>query len=177
MTKNKNEKRERNSVIDYWVRYEMRFRNETTEKIICELIKTKDLQTFSFQQLYRILDIKETNPYDLTQQHKIPTDPKCLDFLLHVQKGELSKQSKLETKIFTDYLKAAGPYISIWILIRYLQVLKDPYLFKIEIYKFMKNELAFSKKRFQLLNVFLSQYNLKPIDDIELANTKELWLF
>lgn len=167
--KQERKKRKKFCDKDYWVRYEMRFRNETAEKIICQLIKTKDLQTFSFQHLYRILDIKESNHYDVTQQHKIPTDSKWLDFLHHVQKGELAKQPKLEDKTFTDYLKAASPYISIWLLVRYLQVLKDPYLFEIEIYKYMKNELIFSKKRFQRLNIFLSQYNLKPIDDIELA--------
>lgn len=157
---------------DYWVRYEMRFRNESAEKMIYELIKSTNLQTLAYQHLYRILDIKKKNHYDLTQQHKVSTDSKWLDFLHHVQKGKLIKPTNLEAKTFTDYLKAASPYISIWLFVKYLQVLKDPYLFEMEIYKFMKNELTFSKKRFQRLNIFLNQYHLKPIDDIELANIK-----
>lgn len=165
-------KKKKISNQEYWVRFEMRFRNDVAEKIIAAILKSTSLSNFAYQHLYRILDIKETNHYDITQQHKISTDSKWLDFLHHIEKGELTKPTKLETKTFTDYLKAATPYISIWLFVKYLQVLKDPYLFEIEIYKFMKNEMTFSKKRFQRLNIFLSQYHLKPIDDVELANIK-----
>ena len=69
-------------------------------------------------------------------------------------------------------MKAAQPYIVTWLLVRYLSVLKDPYLFEMEIFKFMRDELELSKKRFQRLNIFLNQMHLKTIDDAELAVLK-----
>ncbi len=41
-----------------------------------------------------------------------------------------------------------------------------------EIFKFMRDELVLSKRRFQRLNIFLNQMHLKTIDDSELAAFK-----
>ena len=179
----KAERKKRKKVCDktYWVRYEMRFRNETADRMIYQLCKEYEnpteftgcnLQNFAFKQLYRIMDIKEDNNYDVKMQHKVNTDKRWLDFLQNVDKGILPKLEETVSKTFEDYMKAAQPYIVTWLLVRYLSVLKDPYLFEMEIFKFMRDELALSKKRFQRLNIFLNQMHLKTIDDAELALLK-----
>lgn len=164
----------------YWVRYEMRFRNEHADRIALAFISgnTKDkkefnLQKFAFEQLYRIIDIKEDNNYDTKSQNKVATDLHWLSFLENVEKGALPKLEIAEDKTFEEYMKAARPYVSMWLLVKYLDVCRDPYLFELEIYKYLSNGLAFSKQRFQRLNMFLDQHNLKTIDDVEFAALKE----
>lgn len=154
---------------DYWVRYEMRFRNELAEHIACKLCKLDNLQEFVYGQLYRILDIKEDNNYEAKSQYQIPTDTKWQSFLHNIEKGTISLPTKPETTLFSTYMQAADRYISMWFIIHYLQVLKDPYLFEMEIYKFLATKLTFSKKRFQRLNIFLNQMNLTPLDNIALT--------
>lgn len=175
------ERKKRNKSTDkkYWVRYEMRFRNETADRLVFQLCKEADtkskkphLQEFAFKQLYRILDIKEENNFEAKSQYLVKTDSKYSNFLQNVEKGILPKIEETISKTFEDYMKAASPYISTWLLVRYLSVLKDPYLFELEIFKFMKNELTLSKRRFQRLNIFLNQMNLKTIDDEEMALLK-----
>ncbi len=174
-------KRKKDCNHPYWVRYEMRFRNETADRIAYQLCKEFEnpkestgcnLQSFAFQQLYRIIDIKENNNYDIKMQHKVSTDKRWLNFLQNVDKGKLPKLEETVSKSFEEYLKAAQPYIVTWLLVRYLSVLKDPYLFEMEIFKFMRDELVLSKRRFQRLNIFLNQMHLKSIDDGELAALK-----
>jgi hypothetical protein len=82
------ERQKRRVVTDkeYWVRYELRFRAETAEKLVYKLISTFEepsepmygtkLQQLAFEQLYRILDIKKENGYNEKSQHKVDTDPK-----------------------------------------------------------------------------------------------------
>lgn len=179
------ERKKRHKECDkaYWVRYEMRFRDKKAESIaylLTECYSEKaegqygtNFPTFAFEQLYRILDIKEENNYDEKSQYRVETDKRWKDFLMNVEKGSLPKPEEGVDKSFESYLKAASPYISMWLLIKYLKVLGDPYLFEIEIYKFMRDSLTFSKQRFQRLNMYLDQYNLKTIDDDMMAKLKE----
>lgn len=180
----KQERKKRKKPCDknYWVRYEMRFRNELADRIAYKFISTfedkgkpmygMNLQQFAFEQLYRILDIKQDNNYDAKSQHKVETDSKYKAFLDNVEKGELAKIDESIPKTFDAYMKAATPYISMWLLIKYLGVLKDPYLFEMEIYRFMAESLKFSKQRFQRLNIYLNQLHLKTIDDDIMALLK-----
>lgn len=166
----------------YWVRYEMRFRHEMADRIIYQLFKEfKDpdvftgcnLQAFSYQQLYRLMDIKEENDYLQKNQNAVPTDKRWLDFLDHVEKGDLPKIDETMVKGFNEYMKAAKPYVITWLIIKYLTVIQDPYLFELEVFKFMRDNLELSKKRFQRLNIFLNQMKLKVIDDADLAMLRE----
>lgn len=77
----------------------MRFRNEKPDRVVYQLCKEFEkpteftgcnLQNFAFKQLYRIMDIKEDNNYDVKMQHKVNTDKRWLDFLQNVDKGTLS---------------------------------------------------------------------------------------
>lgn len=158
---------------DYWTRYEMRFRNELADSIAYALCKTTSLQQYAYSQLYRIIDIKEDNHYDVRSQYQISTDPHWQSFLQNVEKGKLEPTTHEEPKFFSTYMQAANSYISMWFIVHYLQVLKDPYLFEMEIYKFISTSLTFSKKRFQRLNIFLNQMNLTPLDNTGLAQIKQ----
>ena len=175
------EERKKHKIIpkhNYWVRYEMRFRNDTADRIIFHLCKDYDkngkldLQGFAFSQLYRIMDIKTENNYDEKSQHKVLTDMHWQKFLGNIKKGNLPKIEDVIIKTMSDYLEAAIPYITTWLLATFLIVDKNPHLFEIEIYKLMLNNLTLSKKRFQRLNMLLNEMNLKTINDEELASLK-----
>ena len=179
------ERLKRKKEIDhkYWVRYEMRFRNEKADRIALAFISGNskaieakeefNLQKFAFEQLYRIIDIKEDNNYDSKNQNKIKTDIHWTGFLENVEKGILPKLDITDNKTFEEYMKAAEPYISMWLLVKYLDVSNDPYLFELEIYKYMKDSLKFSKQRFQRLNMYLDKHNIKTLDDSEFLALKE----
>ena len=58
------------------------------------------------------------------------------------------------------------------LVIKYYQLNKDNDLFDIEVRKMVLNNLSFSKKRFQKLNIYLDQLKCQTIDDIELEALK-----
>ena len=158
---------------DYWVRYEMRFRNNNAEKIVLMLVRDFDkLMITAFEQLYRLLDIKEDNSYSRREQSRVNTDSKWTSFLNGVEKGIIPKSTFDKTATFENYLKSAKPYISTFLLYLYKCVGHQPDLFEMEIYKFMKNEMKLSKKAFKSLNIYLANSASKPIDDTELAIIK-----
>ena len=70
-------------------------------------------------------------------------------------------------------MKAAIPYVSMFLLLKYLEVDQVQELFEIEIYKFMKDQMKFSKQRFQRLNIYLNQLNIQTIDDFMMAQLKD----
>ena len=173
-------KRKKECEHKYWVRYEMRFRNDLAERIVHQLIATlkgddyeKKFSKFTFEQLYRIIDIKEENNYSIQNQKKTKTDRKWKAFLDNVEKGILPKVEDEMPKTFNQYMKAAIPYVSMFLLLKYLEVDQVQELFEIEIYKFMKEQMKFSKQRFQRLNIYLNQLNIQTIDDFMMAQLKE----
>ena len=58
------------------------------------------------------------------------------------------------------------------LVIKYYQLKKDNDLFDIEVRKMVLDNLSFSKKRFQKLNIYLDQLSCQTIDDIELEALK-----
>lgn len=173
-------KRKKECEHKYWVRFEMRFRNDLAERIVHQLIATlkgddyeKKFSKFTFEQLYRIIDIKEENNYSIQNQKKTKTDSKWKAFLDNVEKGILPKVEDEMPKTFNQYMKAAIPYVSMFLLLKYLEVDQVQELFEIEIYKFMREQMKFSKQRFQRLNIYLNQLNIQTIDDFMMAQLKE----
>ena len=168
----------------YWVRYEMRFRGANAAKVAYKLasLYAKDeiplygtnLQNFAFEQLYRIVDFKEDNTETDHNQSRVDTDPKWLEFLNKVSKGELRKPGDDDPlpSTFDKYVKVAMPHLVTLLVIKYYQLKKDNDLFDIEIRKMVIDNLNFSKQRFQRLNMFLDQLACKTIDDKELEILK-----
>lgn len=177
------EKRKKACDKTYWLRYEMRFRQDKADRIALAFITENsqayqenrkfNLNKLAFMQLYRILDIKEDNNYDIKNQNKVNTDSSWKNILDNVEKGVLPKLEITDDKTFEEYLNSAKPYLSMWLLVKYLDVGKDSYLFELEIYKYMTQELEFSKQRFQRLNMYLDSHNIKTLDDTEFELLKE----
>ena len=70
------------------------------------------------------------------------------------------------------YLKSAMPYVVTYLIVKYFTVYRDPYLLEIEMFKLLRDNLSFSKQRFQRLNIYLNQLRLQTIDDATLAELK-----
>lgn len=121
----------------YWVRYEMRFRNDNAKRIaylLSTLYQTHEenlyglkLQKLADEQLYRILDIKQDNNYSEENQKKALTDPHWLAFLNNVEKGNLRKVEDDDIKQDTleAYTKTAVPYATALFFLKYLAVNQD----------------------------------------------------
>jgi hypothetical protein len=169
----------------YWLRYEMRFRNNNASRVAYKLasLYAKDdvplygtkIQTFAFEQLYRIVDFKEETNFNQHNMNLAKTDPKWLEFLHNVEKGELRKPEDDNPlpPSFDAYLEQALPYMVMLLVIKYYQLRKDNNLFDIEVRKMVMDNLTFSKKRFQKLNIYLDQLACKTIDDKELEILKK----
>lgn len=177
------QKRKKTCDKEYWVRYEMRFRNQVASGVITKLITVYDdttipiygmnIKQYAFELLYGVLDIKKENHCSDKNQHKVETDPLWSDFLHHVSKSKIPKVEAAQIKDFDSYLKSAIPYVSMFLFVKFLLVNQEPELFEIELYKFMKDDLYFTNPRFHKLNIFLSQHNLKPIDEKAFHQIKE----
>lgn len=90
-----------------------------------------------------------------------------------MSKAKIPRVEETKIKGFDSYLKSANPYVSMFLFVKFFLAKQNPYQFEIELYKFMKNDLYFTKPRFHKLNIFLSQNNLKPIDDNALYQIKQ----
>ena len=170
-------KRNKSCDKDYWVRYEMRFKAPYTNEIVLALIKEDepDLQKLAFARLYALLDIKEDNNFAKASQYEIATDQKWKDFLNNVEKGELAKPEEFKNDSMDKYLEFANSYVTTFLTYLYISVGKDPYLFEMEIYKFLSEKSSFSKNRIHKLNIYLEKTHMKPLDNIELNKLKEEW--
>ncbi|MDE6655398.1 MAG: replication initiation factor domain-containing protein [Anaeroplasmataceae bacterium] len=169
----------------YWVRYEMRFRNDNAKRIaylLSTLYQTHEenlyglrLQKLADEQLYRILDIKQDNNYSEENQKKAPTDPHWLAFLNNVEKGILRKVEDDDIKQDTleAYTKTAIPYATFLFFLKYLSLNQDEYLLLLEILKLIYNNLDFSKERFYKMNLFLKELNLPTLDTQSLQTVKK----
>ncbi len=171
-------RRKQDVCYTYWVRYEMRFR-QGNAKTLAYLISTQyqtpyslELQKLSYEQLYRILDIKQNNHYSEENQTRAKTDPKWLSFLNNVEKGELRKAVETPPTI-DSYIKTALPYTTTILLLKYLSVNQDEYLLLLEILKLLYNNLDLSKERFYKINTYLKQLNLPTLDMSSLHNLKQ----
>lgn len=169
-------KRRKNVAEKYWVRYEMRFRSDTADRIIFYLCRDYtignkfNLTKFAYQQLYRILDIKTDNSYSIHNQSQAKTDKRWLKFLNEVEKGTLPKilEKDIEQTFF-DYFKNITPYIEAGLLALYIINGEDPYIFELEIYRFLHDNLNISRTRMKKLNMLLATLGVKPLDDIALT--------
>ncbi len=179
------EQKRRNKTVShtYWVRYEMRFRQQNA-KTIAYLISTLyptqnetpyglELQRLANEQLYRILDIKQDNNYSEENQTRAKTDPHWLSFINNVEKGTLRKPIEPPPTL-EAYTKTALPYAITLILIQYILANKDIYLFLLDILKLLHANLDFSKERFYKLNTFLKQLSQTPLDNNSLLELKTL---
>lgn len=152
---------------NYWTRYEIRFRQENAHAMIQSLIYDYEdpsqeiygmnLKTFAYQHLYRILDIKNDNNYNLEHQKKAPTDEHWKNFLNNVEKGEFKKAEPRDLKLdgSTDYILPKFMVIFMSMLIRGNG---DLALFEYAFYKDMYNLSGkISKAQFKRLNLFLNE--------------------
>ena len=161
---------------DYWVRYEMRFRDKNADAIafMLALIFEEDgLQHFAREQLYRILDIKESNNYSRADQKKNDTDEKWIKFLDGVEKGALLKPEDTSAKNLESYMKVAMPYAVFVIAFMYMTHAENKHMTEIAIWKMMRDHLEFSKHRFKTLNTFLFHKDVIPIDDDKLVALRD----
>ena len=178
-------KRKKSDSHIYWLRYEMRFRNNNAAKIAYMLASmyAKDevplygtkLQKFAFEQLYRIIDFKVDNNYSQHNQRLAETDPKWLEFLHNVEKGELRIPeddnpipSTYET--FEEFYGQAFTQLGIML---YLKNHENENLFNIEVRKFMLKYWTLTKKRFQKLNIYLGQMECRTVDEKEMERLKK----
>ena len=178
-------KRKKSDSHIYWLRYEMRFRNNNAAKIAYMLASmyAKDeiplygtkLQKFAFEQLYRIIDFKVDNNYSQHNQRLADTDPKWLEFLHNVEKGELRIPeddnpipSTYET--FEEFYGQAFTQLGIMI---YLKNHENENLFNVEVRKLMLKYWTLTKKRFQKLNIYLGQMECRTIDEKEMERLKK----
>ena len=178
-------KRKKSDSHIYWLRYEMRFRNNNAAKIAYMLASmyAKDeiplygtkLQKFAFEQLYRIIDFKVDNNYSQHNQRLADTDPKWLEFLHNVEKGELRIPeddnpipSTYET--FEEFYGQAFTQLGIMI---YLKNHENENLFNVEVRKLMLKYWTLTKKRFQKLNIYLGQMECRTVDEKEMERLKK----
>ncbi len=160
----------------------MRFRNEVATAIIKKMLSTYtdlsvpgygvNIKQYAYELLYGILDIKVDNHFNKSNQNKSDSDSLWKSFLNHVPKVPLPKIEKKLIKPFAEYEKIATPYASAYMLYKFVEVNKDPYLFQIELLKTIRDNLPFSKSRLNRLNVYLKELNLAPVDNNKLEQIK-----
>lgn len=85
--------------LNYWTRYEMRFKKERANALTSYILDTKweDFGEFARGQLYQMLDLKV--PGDDSNLSRLPTDKKWLEFLGEVKKTKFTMLKKSSSNI------------------------------------------------------------------------------
>ena len=169
---------------EYWVRFEMRFRNENADAIVLALVQALDtdkpqeeaMQEFAKSQLYRILDIKEDNKYNDANQKQVPTDSLWLKFLDNVRKAELVKLEKDKKQLnMSEYGDYVSPYLVPLFTALFMKNHKNAYDTELEFWKYLANHFQFTKHGMFRLNMFLKGLGYKPLDDEDLVRIGKLF--
>ena len=160
--------------LDYWVRYEMRFRKGKADSIVLELLNNyRDdndkvyglkLKEFATNALYVLLDVKiKPNP-DRNHLYREQTDPKWLAFLEQSEKGILPKAISRKSTSETSY-NYIMPKAKIILLLWFVEAKCNKKLFEERLYQEMYN-LLLDTSRMQLkrFNEFMIERNLKTYD-------------
>ncbi|MCR5786328.1 MAG: replication initiation factor domain-containing protein [Acholeplasmatales bacterium] len=163
---------------EYWVRFEMRFRNENASsiayEIVCAYESDESMQILAKEQLYRILDIKEDNNYNDSNQKQVPTDLKWKEFLDNVEKGEFHKIEKdkriLDLKEYGDHVST---YLMPLFIAMYITSGKDMHLTEVKFWQYLVNHMDLKKQQHHRINVFLNDYNIKTLDDNDISSVKK----
>ena len=178
------EQRRRNKISDkdYWVRYEMRFRGDKAERVIYQLCRDclneedelygLSLEQFACEQLYRILDIKTDNSQTRKNQKNIKTDEKWMKFLHGVNKGKLGSLGASDPISYQNYFDKMEKQMSLYIILKYLQVKGNSDLFDIEMLKIFLKYSDFNKGKMFKMNMYLEEMKLAPLTKHEFDTLK-----
>ncbi len=156
---------------DYWIRYEMRFRESKAETVIYNLLTQYedseddiygfDMRKFAYEMLYSLLDIKEDNNYGRIDQTKMQTDKLWMNFLCGVQKG-LIKNPDEKVFSYESSFNWIEPKASFYLLIRLAQCKENFESFFYEMLKVLYRDSNLNNERLKKFNKFLYQMNVKP---------------
>lgn len=85
--------------LNYWTRYEMRFKRERANSLVSFILDTKwsEFGDFARNQLYQMLDLKEPGKDSNIARHQ--TDKKWLEFLGDVSKCKFTTMKKKDSNI------------------------------------------------------------------------------
>ncbi len=156
----------------YWLRIEMRFRQNKAYDIamnIANLASTQEFKTFAMQRLYEILDIKDkNNNYNKRNFYKAPTDPEWLKFLDGVSKGKI-KRYKIQKSTYETYLNFMNPKVASFIVNLLLQNDKSIYLTLTKLLEItLKDFDKMDERKLKRYNDYLKECGIKQIDVDEL---------
>jgi len=162
---------------EYWLRFEMRFRQIKAYDIAMNIINLSSIngfKTFAYERLFEMLDFKVKNNYNEHNQRKAQTDPNWLKFLGEVNKAKLVRY-KISKSTYETYLNHMNPRIASYVINLILHYESNIYLsltriLEVALYDFEKMD----DKKLKRYNDYLSEANLKEIteEDLEELKTK-----
>lgn len=171
---------------DYWVRYELRFRQNKADAIVMDLLmnyENKDvpiyglnLQEYATKALYATIDFKEDNNYDEHDQSKVPTDPQWKAFVGDIERGKLPAPD-LKKSTYESAYRYIMPKAKNILLTWLVQSNYDKNLFLLKIITELERlVLDLTIKQSQRINQYLSETMLdfKPLtnEDFDIMRKK-----
>ena len=172
--KNKEQiKKHKRCIQDYWLRYEMRFRQNKAYDLVMNIINLKDmtLKEFAMQRLYDMLDFKDEEriTFHNTNFSRNPTDPTWLKFLEGVKKAKMTRY-KIHESTYETYSEYMDPKIAAYIISRLLINNKDIYSTFTDVINVVLNNFdKVDNKKVKSINKYLKELKIASIskDDID----------
>ena len=162
---------------EYWLRYEMRFRQNKAYDVsmnILELKNKDEFRKFTMERLLEIIDIKAPGNYNKNNFHKLPTHPKWLSFLEQVNKAKL-KRYKIRKSSFETYLNFMKPKVASFIVNTLLHNETDIYLSVTKLLEITLDDFEkMDERKLKRYNDYLKEQNFKQIteDDLDALRIK-----
>lgn len=162
---------------EYWLRYEMRFRQNKAYDVSMNILelKTKDeFRKFTMERLLEIIDIKAPGNFNKNNFHKLLTHPKWLSFLEQVNKAKL-KRYKIRKSSFETYLNFMKPKVASFIVNTLLHNETDIYLSVTKLLEITLDDFEkMDERKLKRYNDYLKEQNFKQItqDDLDALRIK-----
>ena len=171
--KNKEQiKKKKRCIQDFWLRYEMRFRQAKAYDLVMNILnlKEKSLKEFAMERLYDMLDFKDESniTYHKTNYHRNPTDPIWLEFLKNVKKAKMTRY-KIHESTFETYTEFMDPKVSAYVISRLLINSNDIYkTFTDVINVVLDNFDKMDNKKIKRVNKYLRELKAKEVSRDEI---------
>lgn len=156
---------------DYWVRYEMRFKDSRALDFISNYLsfEIKELREYVMQVFYNMLDLKVDNNFNEEHQYLQDTDPNWLNFLDNVEKFKMVRAKEVEGS-YISYEEWFKPILGQAFIYLICTNKNEIYTALTKVVECSINQIdLYDNKKLKKINSYLKNQNLElvTLDDIK----------
>ena len=161
----------------YWLRFEMRFRQDKAYNISMNIINLEDeskFRHFTMARLLEMIDIKEENNYNQHNLDKADTHPKWKEFLEQVEKSKI-KRYKIRKSTYETYKNYMYPKMASFFINLILESENDIFIATTKLLNIALTDFdRLDDIKLKRYNDYLKENDLQPVSMQDLLKVKAM---